>query len=83
LVKATRAGMGVNVTTDENGNPLNTKRINPELSKQESLQSTIEKSMVELVIRNKPDFVDVIDKNKKVSSITPQVGSTMGAQTSW
>lgn len=82
-LEAFRKDMGVNVSTDESGNPLKSQVANPELSKQNSLTSVFEK------IQKQNVAIDINDNSGKalVSSdnnlVPVKLSSTKGFGGNW
>ena len=86
-IEKMRASLGLNVTTDENGNPLpERERVNPRIDEQRSMQETInqQKQNVSMTINDKTGRAEVESDNDfmpiKLSTTT---GFGGGASTTW
>jgi TP901 family phage tail tape measure protein len=77
-IEAFRKGMGVNVTTDESGESLAKPAVNPEASKQSSLQETIKQvsQNVKLLIDNKTGYAASVESDNNFVPVS--LSSTMG-----
>lgn len=85
-IEKMRAGLGLNVTTDESGNPLpEVDRINPRVDEQNSFRETIDKQKqnVSMTINDKTGRAEVESDNDFMPIKLSTTGGFGGASTSW